>query len=599
MTGTNKQAGCPALGIALDRWPELAPTYRTLADRGFAGVFEKYLAVAAPEQVATFLREAAALDLDRVERHRAALQRGEREQVVLDQVERVPLVTIEDQAARLAEDTAKGLESLRTGRWASVAFAGGAGTRFAAGLTKLRQALPRPNEILRERGFDPGEPKGAFPISPVGGLSFYEIILAEALTAGVESGRLPWVLFLTSRLTDERTSAFLRGRDLFGLPPGSWMTFKQAQGPRLDQSGCLIADREGHIDQTGDGHGGVYRALIDNRFEGRPLIDYLRQAGVEQLVMHNVDNPAARPFFAPRLGFHLREGSLFTLSAVRKTDPGEKVGLLMKLKASGHIEVIEYNVLDPLLASARDQASGRLLHEAGNANTNLIDIEAVGDEFEPTLYTGKKIVSNIGPVEASSFEKLNQHITRILDPARVRAYEIKREELFFPTKNVTGSDSVESSTRMLSAVGQRLLGTCGALVEQGAIIDLHPACGADKDQLARLGIGPDWSIGPAARLYLCAGPEPINDGPVTLDQDSSLIVDCARPFGHLSMDAERRLTLDPDGASRLRIGRGVRIGRGIRLVLRIGPGGKLTIPAGRTIDRDMEVAVEKGRHEVL
>jgi len=599
MCGIEHHDGCPALGVALERWPELAPTYRELADRKFAGVFEKYLADASPEQVATFLREADGVDLERIERHHAALRRGEREQIGLDQVKRVPLVTIEDQSTRLREDSAEGLASLKEGRWASVAFAGGAGTRFAAGLDGLQRALARPNEVLRAGGFDSGEPKGAFPISPVGGLSFYEIVLAQALAAGVESGRLPWVLFLTSRLTHERTVAFLGSRDLFGLPDDSWIAFQQAQEPRLDMQGCLIADQGGNIDQTGDGHGGVYRALLDNRREGRPLLDYLRTAGIEQLIMHNVDNPAARPFFLPRLGFHLREGVLFTLSAVRKTDPNEKVGVLMLLSSSGRLEVVEYNVLDPRVAGARDAQTGRLLHEAGNANTNLISVEAIRDDFEPTLYTGKKIVSRIGPVAASSFEKLNQHITRTLNPARVRAYEIRRDELFFPTKNVTGTDSVESSTRMLSALGERLLGACGASVGQGAVIDLHPACGETKEQLECIGIGPDWTIGRGARLYLCAGQEPINDGTVRLEDDSSLILYGARPYGGLALDAERRLTIDTAGMSRLRIGRGVTLGRGVRLVMRIGAGGKLKIPAGRTVTANIEVEVGTGEEKTL
>jgi len=343
----------------------------------------------------------------------------------------------------------------------------------------------------------------------------------------------------------------------------------------------------------------VYRALLDNRRGERPLLDYLRNAGVEQLVMHNVDNPAARPFFLPRLGFHLREGALFTLSAVRKTDPNEKVGVLMMLKASGRLEVIEYNVLDPRVADARDAANGRLLHEAGNANTNLIGIEAISDDFEPTLYTGKKIVSRIGPVTASSLEKLNQHITRTLDPARIRAYEIRRDELFFPTKNITGTDSVESSTRMLSALGERRLSACGASVAKGAVIDLHPACGATKEQLECIGMCPDWTIGRGARLYLCAGPEPISDGPVRIEDDSSLILYTARPYGKLSLDAERRLTIDTAGMSRLRIGRGVTLGKGVRLVMRIGAGGKLNIPAGRTVTADIEVEVGSGEEKTL
>jgi hypothetical protein len=591
---------CPGLEAVFQREPELEGILDTLIDRGLGAVFEKYLVNASESALANMLREAARLDFARIARHRQALRRGERSPLKPDQVAVVPLVTLEEQAPHRSADRALGLESLRQGNWASVAFAGGAGTRFFSQLDKLNEALPWPNQVLRAGRFDPQDPKGVFPISPVGGLSFYEIILAQALHAGIQAGRLPWVLFLTSQLTHEPTIRYLSRQDLWGFPASGWIAFMQAQEPRLDADGDLIVvDEQGHLSSTGDGHGGVFRALLAKRRDGKSLVEFLGEYGVSDLVMHNVDNAAARPFDPSRLGFHRRENALFTLSAVRKTDPEEKVGVLMLLTGTGRVEVVEYNVLDPAVARARDAATGRLQHEAGNTNTNLVSIEAIRADFEPTLYTGKKVNSRVGLVESSSLELLNQHITRLLDPGRVRAFEVSREKFFIPTKNVTGADSVESSSRMLSDLSAHLLSRAGAKVAQDALVDLHPACGLDPNAPGLPGWGAGWSIGPGARLYLCVhcppgDSRPVNEGSVDLEPDSSLIVSAARPYGDVSVDSDRRVKVDGKSASRVHIGKNVAVRKGVRVVVRVGRGARLEIPAGRIFTRDIECEVREG-----
>lgn len=576
----------------LDAEPSLKAVVDDLVKRSLGGVFSKYLADADPQAVHTFLQEAGRLDFSRIDLHQKARRRGKQPTLSLADVSPVPLVTLEEQQSRAAEDTAFGLDSLADGRWASVAFAGGAGTRFFSRLDDLEKALPEPNEVLRHKSFDPGEPKGNFPISPVGGLSFYENIIAEALEASVQSGRVPWVLFMTSPVTHDHTVRFLDEANLWGFPRQFIVPFLQAQEPRLDEDGDLIVlDDLGRLVWTGDGHGGVYRALL----AGKNLLETITKDGVAHLVMHNVDNPAARPFDPARLGFHLREGALFTLSGVRKTEPAEKVGLLMQFSQTGRVEVVEYNVLSREVAGARDENTGRLLHEAGNANTNLIATESVRTDIEPTLYTGKMVNSRKGPVSASSMEMLNQHITRLLDPGKVRAYEVDREEFFMPTKNVTGTDSVESTTGMLSDRFARRLKGAGAQVHETALCDLHPAC---------RGLGPGLKLEAGSRLYLGArqadpGGAPVCDGPLTLEAGSSLVIHAAWPYGDIQADSSRRIKVDAAKSSLLKIGRGVTIKKGVRVSLRIGPGTRLTIPAGRVISQDIQGEVGSGEDKEL
>lgn len=572
--------------------PGLKSVIEDLKKHALDGVFAKYLADAGSETVRAFLQEAGHLNFFRIGLHREALRLGEQPSLTPADVSPFPLVTLEEQRARAARDQASGLDSLADGRWASVAFAGGAGTRFFSRLDELKQALPAPNEVLRRRSFGANQPKGTFPISPVAGLSFYENIIAEALEAGVRTGRIPWVLFLTSVVTHDQTTGFLSGKNLWGFPREFIGFLQQTHEPRLDPEGDLIvADDTGRLSWTGDGHGGVYRALL----AGGNLLEVIGRTGVAHLVMHNVDNAAARPFAPARLGFHLREVARFTLSAVRKTDPDERVGLLVRLRSSGKVEVVEYNLLGQEVARARDGRTGRLLHEAGNANTNLIAAEAIRADIEPTLYTGKTVNSRRGPVPSSSLEMLNQHITRRLDPQEVRAYEVEREEFFMPTKNVAGSDSVESTTRMLSERCARRLQAAGADVHEEALCDLHPACP---------GLGPGLRLESGSRIYCgvrqsdSAG-APICDGPLTLQPGSSLVIHAARPYGEINADGSRRIRVDASGASLLWIGRGVTIKKGVRVVLRIGPGARLAIPAGRVISRDIEGKVGPGESKEL
>ncbi len=590
---------CPALEPLLKRRPDLAETLMRLRSHGLEQALLRYLPNASQELLARFLTDCDRLDFARIEAHRFALNSSGVQALSPEDVAPVSMLTLENQDERREEDNQAGAKALAEGRFASVAFAGGAGTRFFSGLDELQQALEHPNHKLRQGRFDPREPKGVFPISPVGGLSFYDLIIGDALRVGMKHGRLPWVLLLTSSVTHERTQHFLRTADLWGLPPDAWLAFSQADEPRLDMQGRLVVEPEGGLAWTGDGHGGVYRALMNRGPGGRTLCDALRADGVEHLVMHNVDNAAARPFVEARLGFHVREEALFTVSATRKVNPEEKVGLLMRMRGSGRVEVVEYNVLSSEIANLRDPQSGRLVHEAGNINTNLVALDAVREGIDTTLYTGKQVESCIGPVESSSLEMLNQHLTRLLDPDRVRAFEVERRELFMPTKNVRGEDSVVTTVQQMSNRFAELLRQTGATIADTALCDLGPACGDQAEDLLRYGIGPGWQLGPGAQLFACAcqpdpkGP-PIAESGLRLEENSSLLFSSRRPYGSLRLGPNRTLLQQPGSESKLHIGCDVLIRPGIRVRLDVGPGANLRVKDKACFSEDTEIVVPEG-----
>jgi UTP--glucose-1-phosphate uridylyltransferase len=615
MIGYEVFSSCPALRVVLNDEPGLVDSVERLFEHGQAGMFGRYLADASPALVRAVLLAAQTIDFEQLDRHRRALSESRWDILRPADVEPMDFLTTEKQAARLQADSAAGNEALAAGQIASIAFAGGSATRFFADLCRLQNALSRPNEALLPHAtsyaqpaqsqwacrFEAGDPKGIFPITPVGGLSFFEVVIAEALETGVRRGRLPLVMLMTSPATHDGTRHFLEHRDLWGFPAECLVTFSQAYLPRLDQDGLLIvADNQGRLSLTGDGHGGVYRALERVGRDGRSLLERLERQGIRHLIMHNIDNPAAQPFSPARLGYHVWEKALFTVSVVRKIDPAEKVGVLMKLRSSGRIEAVEYSVIDPVLAAQRDPASGRLRHEAANANVNVIALEAVRSDLDPILYTEKAVPARTGTVLGSSLECLNQHITRLLPPEQVRAYEVRREEFFMPTKNVAGVDSVASTVAMLSALHARRLRHCGAEVAADALCDVHPCCGDDPESLRQRGIGPGWRIEGGARVYICAHEGGKPDAPIAgeglqVGVGATLIIASARPYGNIRLQSDRRLTCDRAGAGRVSLGKGVRIAAGVRVAVRVKSGGTIIVPDGHVFDRDVEVEVAENQ----
>jgi hypothetical protein len=64
----------------------------------------------------------------------------------------------------------------------------------------------------------------------VAGLSFYQLVLAGALQAGLRFGRLPVVIFLTSHNTHRATVDYLNGCANFGFPAGGFRLMRQGAG---------------------------------------------------------------------------------------------------------------------------------------------------------------------------------------------------------------------------------------------------------------------------------------------------------------------------------------------------------------------------------
>jgi len=542
--------------------------------------YHRYVKELPEEAIPRLLDELERVDRKRLIEHRRILleHKKGKAHLTLDEIE--PL-----EAKEITPDLEEiGWNSLKNGEWADAILAGGAGTRFFSELGEMSL-----------------KSKGLFPITPLGRHSFLEFFLMEILSTGISCGRLPLCLIMTSSITDGEIGEWVKKEEICGFPKEAVIIFRQEEHPRLDDDGYLIVLKDGSLSWTGDGHGGIYKALLKKR-DGESVLDKITKEGIKYIVIHNVDNILSRPFEPGRLGFHIKGNYLFTMSCVERTDPDEKIGIAVYLKRENRCGVIEYSVCSPEIMRERGK-DGKLLLNAGHINTNLISLSAIREDIPPTLYTGKPLRIEERTVMSSSLEFLNQSLVQMLPRERVGVCMVRREGFFSPTKSVRGRDSVDDTRKNLSEYFSRILKNCGAVIEDGAVIEINPCCGLNEKELMRIGIGKNWFIGRGSSLYLCArfGPsdsQPFNTG-FTLDTGASFILKVRKPFGNPEYTKERFIKPDHGTAGRVKIGRNVKVSNGVRVEIEIEDDGILEVPDGFHFSISSVIRVGRGERKVL
>jgi len=565
---------------------------QALRTLGSKGTYPKYLVGAGPRELTAFFEDFARVDLAWVAGHRRAMHEGDGTGPVDDLRPVDPgRVTGPDRE----ELEVAGRASLEAGHWSVLVFSGGAATRFFAGA----DTHPKARELVDRLGYAP--PKGLFPVTPVMGFSFLEMFAAQGLAAGIGSGRMPCLILMTSHLTDDAVRRWARTAPLWGHPRDCLLILPQAEHPRLDADGDLLALPDGHLLFTGDGHGGVFRALLEPGEKGRTMASRLSDAGVRHLVLHNVDNGAANGLDEARIGYHVRGNHQLTLSVVQRTRPDEPVGLVALNGRTGLLECVEYSVCPKELSEAL-APDGNPRFSLAHICTNLVDLAAVRADLKPTLYTGKEVQVGDRRVASSTWEMLNQDLSRHLDADRVGVIQVGRDGFFLPTKSLAGSDSLESTMAALAARDAARLTGAGARVHENAHVEIDPCLGPGSHPLRGAGVG--WRVARDASVYLGVRHGPDGSLPFTegLDVGEAAVfrVSARRPYGSLAFDPDTRaIGEDPPSAGRLSLGRHVSVGPGVAVDLSVEGDGCLVVPDGTRLERDVTLVVPPGETKAL
>lgn len=353
---------------------------------------------------------------------------------------------------------AEGVRLISSGKVAALTVAGGQGTRL---------------------GYD--GPKGTFPITPVRKKTLFQYF-AESIARCSEkySAKVHWFI-MTSELNDSQTREFFEANSFFGLEKGDVTFFTQGTMPAIAYDGSLLRSASDSLALAPNGHGGTLLALKKSG-----CLDKMRSLGVDYISYFQVDNPlvpVADPLF---IGLHHVERSEMSCRMLPKTNPYEKLGNFCV--ANGRLQIIEYSDMPADLAERR-RPDGSLDFIAGSPAIHIVSRDFVerltkdGRLNMPWHRADKKVAfidesgKSVSP-DKSNAVKLESFIFDALPLAeRTMVLEGRREEIFAPTKNPTGVDSVESCRAMLVVRDSRRLDLAGLKVPRKP--DGSPDCVAE------------------------------------------------------------------------------------------------------------------------
>jgi UDP-N-acetylglucosamine/UDP-N-acetylgalactosamine diphosphorylase len=403
-----------------------------------------------------------AIDFTELEALRA--QATKPQEAVPAGIEPVPITP----TAFTENETFRGADAIRRGEVAALLVAGGQGSRLGA-----------------------LQPKGIFPAGAVTENSLYQIHAEKVLAVSRRYGSPVPLLVMTSPATDEETRAFFAEHNNFGLAPGQVTFFQQGTMPAVClHTGKLLFEGPGKLFLSPNGHGGTLTALADSG-----VLADLRAKGVKHVFYFQVDNPLVKVCDPGFIGRHILTGSEASSKVVAKTDPAEKVGVLVSHK--GRCSIIEYTLLPKHLAEKREPG-GALSFRAGSPAIHLFSVpflERVTRTAAGSLpyRTALKAVSHFDPQTGQTVSptgkepnavKFERFIFDALPHAeKWLAVETPRAEEFAPIKNATGTDSPETARAAQIALHTEWLNRAG-IETNGHPVEISPLYALDADELA-------------------------------------------------------------------------------------------------------------------
>jgi len=458
--------------------PSLASRLRLVRERfvqGGQGHVLRFADELDEESLRRFLEQLEALDLARLARLFASVSgpAPAGDGAALQPCELIEVGEGEEHRRRDRIAREAGSEALAAGQVAAFLVAGGQGTRL---------------------GFD--GPKGRFPVGPLTQRSLFAYHAQRVLAISRRfSASAPYYV-MTSESNHASTLAAFEEAGWFGLDREQVVFLVQGMLPAVDRQGRLLLAARDSLALSPDGHGGSLRAL-----QRSGALQDMERRGVRHIFYFQVDNPLAPVLDPVFLGHHLLGRAEMSSKVVAKTDPHERVGIVVQ--QGGRTGVIEYSDLDPALASQRDE-QGRLRFRAGNIAIHAFALDFVRrlliSGVELPVHRAEKVVPCLDehgrPLrpERPNAVKLEMFVFDALGHAeRVVTQEVRREDEFAPVKNAEGADSPATARAALVAQGKRWLAAAGLPVPAGPV-EVGPLFALDPDEfaanLSRTSFGP-------------------------------------------------------------------------------------------------------------
>lgn len=386
---------------------------------------------------------------------------------VAKMAESPPAITLSDFADADSYQAAyqTGAEALSSGKVGLILVAGGQGTRL---------------------GFD--QPKGMYPIGPISQRTLFECHFDLLAARAKQFGHPIPVYVMTSPATDQETIGYFQQQDQFGFPAKDFTVFCQGSMPALDFEGKLLMSDKDQIFFSPDGHGGMLAALQKSR-----LLDQITDRGIEYLFYAQVDNPLAQLCDPALIGFHIQRQSEMTTQVVRKYDPLQRVGNVVKI--GDHLQIVEYSDLPDEQAHLRN-CDGSLKLWAGSIAVHIFDTEflrrcAADVKSLPFHRAVKKVpfvnlfAKRIEPTKPNAV-KFEKFIFDLLPHARQAIVcEVDPADGFCAVKNSApaNSETPQHVQQAIVDLHRRWLQQAGVKVLEGVKVEINPKFAIDFTQL--------------------------------------------------------------------------------------------------------------------
>ncbi len=299
----------------------------------------------------------------------------------------------------------EGQQKISSGKTACLILAGGQGSRLGS-----------------------SEPKALFPVTAVHRKTLLQLLCEKIATASHTYNTPLQIALMVSPLNYAAIHQYLHKNGYFGLSLSQVHLFVQETAPFLSDNESWFLEAPGKIAAGPDGNGHSLKKLADSR-----IAQKWKDQGIEMVNILPIDNPLADPFDPALFGYHSLKAHAITLKAILRSDPAEKVGLIVR--KNGRLAVQEYSEVSFL--------NNAPLAYIGLLCLNLSFIEHIASlEFPWHLARKEHAEQPIWKYEHFLFDAL--HFT---DRSGVLVFP--RKDVFAPLKNLSDLPNVQRAVYSL------------------------------------------------------------------------------------------------------------------------------------------------------